>query len=286
MSICTLGYYWGTMFAIDNDCWLVNNIQNVQETQSYKGMLDKANQQNFISALPPQALEKAFENLKKFCCQSSSIDDTNCKWYKQAQGYPLSPFLYDHLIDIWLRRLDGIAKFAYGLSGDETGTKRRTFITQAATGGVSPQSKGIADEYKNYRTTKNTINEDSTPSQIQMFLQNYNTPDVSLVDKYNTICEIMKRAYNSIASEKILIDSTAYNKCQKLIERRINNEYTYTKTIMIKTANETMNEVYKTYTMKYFVQEKIMELMDLISQIKSLFSTMVNQAAASKSCTK
>ena len=182
--------------------------------------------------------------------------------------------------------MDGIAKFAYGLSGDETGTKRRTFITQAATGGVSPQSKGIADEYKNYRTTKNTINEDSTPSQIQMFLQNYNTPDVSLVDKYNTICEIMKRAYNSIASEKILIDSTAYNKCQKLIERRINNEYTYTKTIMIKTANETMNEVYKTYTMKYFVQEKIMELMDLISQIKSLFSTMVNQAAASKSCTK
>ena len=119
-----------------------------------------------------------------------------------------------------------------------------------------------------------------------MFLQNYNTPDVSLVDKYNTICEIMKRAYNSIASEKILLDSTAYNKCQKLIERRINNEYTYTKTIMIKTANETMNEVYKTYTMKYFVQEKIMELMDLISQIKSLFSTMVNQAAASKSCTK
>jgi hypothetical protein len=194
--------------------------------------------------------------------------------------------LYDHLIDISLRRLDALPEFAYGLSGDETGIKRRNFITQAATEKQSPQAKDIAAEYEKYRKTKTTINEQSKAGDIQSFLQKYNTSEVSLVDKYNTVCKIMKEAYNDIVKEKILIDDDTYNSCQTIVAKRINNEYIYTKTIMIKTANEGMHEVYTTYTMKYFVQEKIMGLIDLISQIKSLFSTMVNQAATAKTCSK
>lgn len=286
IGVSTLAYYWGNLFAIDNDCWLVNNLQEIQSTKAYKDMLSKSNQQNFIGVLPPEALAKAFENLKRFCCQSSSIDNTNCLWYKQAQGYPLSPFLYDHLIDIGLRRLDGVSKFAYGLSGDETGTRRRTFINQAATEQNSPQAKDIAQEYKTYWSTKIAINPESTTKQVQIFLQKYNTSEVSLIDKYNATCEIMKRIYNNIANEKILVDNKTYEKCQNIVEIRINNEYDYTKTILIKTSNESLHEIYKKYTTKYFIQEKIMGLMNLISQIKSLFSTMVNQAAASKTCTK
>ncbi|MEI7562314.1 MAG: hypothetical protein WCJ39_00940 [bacterium] len=96
----------------------------------------------------------------------------------------------------------------------------------------------------------------------------------------------MKEAYNSITSQKVLIDDKAYTTCQTMINERINKEYEYTKTIMIKTSNETLDQTYKKYTMKYFIQEKVIGLMDLINQIKSLFSTMVHQAAAAKSCSK
>ncbi|MEI7562315.1 MAG: hypothetical protein WCJ39_00945 [bacterium] len=48
-------------------------------------MLNKPKQQNFTSALPAEALEKALNHLKNFCCQSSSISNNNCGGYKQAQ---------------------------------------------------------------------------------------------------------------------------------------------------------------------------------------------------------
>jgi len=286
LGICTLGYYGWGMFAIDNDCWLVNNLQDIQTSNAYQDMLNKPKQQNFTSALPAEALEKALNHLKNFCCQSSSISNNNCGGYKQAQWYPPSPYLYDHLIDISIRRLDALPEFAYGLAGDPTGVKRRSFISQAATGALSPQSQGIAQEYTAYRQTKKPINDKSSPLQIKIFLDKYNTSEVSLIDKYNAICKIMKEAYNSITSQKVLIDDKAYTTCQTMINERINKEYEYTKTIMIKTSNETLDQTYKKYTMKYFIQEKVIGLMDLINQIKSLFSTMVHQAAAAKSCSK
>ncbi len=291
-SICLgiLVYYWGSMFASINDCGIVNNV-DIQNTTGYKQILNTVQQQNFTSILPTEALQKALENLKKFCCQSSSIEDENCKGYKEKQGYPSSPFLYDHLIDIQLRRLDAIPKLIYGLDGDAIGSQWRKFITETTTAKVSVQADNIVQTYKKYRTTKNTIHEYSTPEDIKIFLQSYTSSQTTLIDKYLSTCDIMARIYNSIANEKIAIGNSqnsksAYSKCQNIVQERIHEEYITTKSIINKTANETMHETYKTYTMKYFVQEKIMGLIDLISQIKSLFSTMVHQAAAAKTCNK
>ena len=73
---------------------------------------------DFESVLPTEALGKALENLKKYCCQSNGTGDNTCTAYQgnQKQNYPQSPYLYDQLIDVSLRRLDAIPEFAYGLS--------------------------------------------------------------------------------------------------------------------------------------------------------------------------
>ena len=249
------------MFASINDCAIVNNA-DIKNTSGYSQMLKTVEEKDFTRVLPEEALQKALENLKKFCCQSNTLQEENCKGYKEKQGYPLSPFLYDHLIDVQLRRLDGIQELSYGIQGDPMGIQRRQFIENTLKAEVSPQAKEITEKYKTYWTSKNTINEQSTSEQISRFLREYNTTQTSLIDKYNTTCQIMANLYNSIANEKVLLGNSknknsAYSTCQNIVQRRIANEHTLVKAIIIKTSNETIHETYKTYTMKYFIQEKI-----------------------------
>lgn len=42
----------------------------------------------------------------------------------------------------------------------------------------------------------------------------------------------------------------------------------------------------KTHTQTYFVEDKLMALWNLISNVKSVFQTIVQQAAAAKTCSK
>lgn len=55
---------------------------------------------------------------------------------------------------------------------------------------------------------------------------------------------------------------------------------------MVKKSNQLLDKTTKAYTQKYFVEEKLMALWNLISQVKDLFQTIVQQAPASKTCSK
>ncbi len=67
---------------------------------------------------------------------------------------------------------------------------------------------------------------------------------------------------------------------------RVSRETEYVKLLMIKKSTQTLDETTKAYTRKYFVEEKLMALRNLISKVKDTFQTVVQQAAASKSCSK
>jgi len=67
---------------------------------------------------------------------------------------------------------------------------------------------------------------------------------------------------------------------------RVSRETEYVKLLMIKKSTQLLDENTKAYTRKYFVEEKLMGLQNLISKVKDIFQTVVQQAAASKSCSK
>jgi hypothetical protein len=224
--------------------------------------------------IPPEALAKSFENLKKYCCQLNKIGSDFCKSFQNSTYYPESAYLFDHLIDVGFRRLDGRSDLAYGLVPDPTGKARRDFITKAAETTDGTTAKTIMDTYKTYRTKKITL-----PGDIVNFITNYNTLSVvSLEDKYMNLCEIMKDVYNKISEQKVVIGSyqnSFYNKCQQLAEKRISDEYTYTKVLLSKKSNELLHSTTQAYIQKYFIQDKMLALIDTVNQIKSLFSSMV-----------
>ncbi|MEI8091154.1 MAG: hypothetical protein WCG98_02660 [bacterium] len=56
--------------------------------------------------------------------------------------------------------------------------------------------------------------------------------------------------------------------------------------MMIKAANESIHTTTQAYTMNYFMQEKIAGLLSTMNKLRGLFSTLAQQAPASKSARK
>ena len=71
-----------------------------------------------------------------------------------------------------------------------------------------------------------------------------------------------------------------------MVQDRVKRENSYVKMLMVKKSNQLFDETTQAYTKKYFVEERIAALWNLIAKVKDTFKTIVQQAAASKTCSK
>lgn len=69
-----------------------------------------------------------------------------------------------------------------------------------------------------------------------------------------------------------------------MVKERVKRETGYIKILMVQKSNQLFTEATKAYTKKYFVEEKLMALWTLIDKVKDVFTTIVQQAPASKMC--
>lgn len=107
----------------------------------------------YRNVLPKEAFKKALINLKAHCCTKEIKKSCSSGDIKNIQlPYPESAFLFDHLLDVAMRRLDGITGLAYNLSPDPTALERRTKITEMANSANGMPAKAIEDIYIKYRT--------------------------------------------------------------------------------------------------------------------------------------
>lgn len=271
----------GNVFA-DDDCNLIleNGIEGT--VQHYKVL-------EYKTVLPEQAFRRALSNLKTYCCIKAR-DCTNEKNLTKEELYPKSAFLFDHLFDVTMRRLDGVEKLAYGLEVDIAGKTRREYINKVASDPNGAQAMELEAKYKEYRTlhTKDT---NDINHVIKNFSKENNKATLSLADKYNKVCEIIKTMYEGLQKESIIIWSkfetkSFLKKCDNLVAYRVSQENSNVKLLMIKKSSQLLDKVTKAYTQKYFVEEKLMWLQALISKVKDMFQTVVQQSAASKICSK
>lgn len=144
------------------------------------------------------------------------------------------------------------------------------------------QASEIQKLYTGYRTLHQY-------EDINIIKNNYNKgiAIVSLRDKYDTICTLMKDIYDGVPNDnKTLIGKNLMNACENIAKNRVNKETSYTKMMMIEKSNQLFDEGTKAYLRKYFVQEKLMALWNLIVKVKDMFQTIIQQAPASKTCSK
>lgn len=248
------------------------------------------NLKEYKIVLPDDAFNQALQNLKAYCC--SQVVQGSCTQKEKdnlPKLYPESPYLFDHLVDVSMRRLDGIDKLAYNLTSDPTAKERRDYITKVANDPTGSQSSTIETTYKKY-WKENT----ETKKNMETFIANYNkdVTTLSLEDKYDTLCGLMNAIYKKTQTKNPIIIGSAWennsflNGCQNIVQDRVKRENSYVKMIMIKKSNQLFDETTKAYTKKYFAEERITGLWTLIAKVQDAFKTIVQQAAVSKTCSK
>lgn len=142
------------------------------DSNKYSNFLD-IDQQNAI--IDNDSLNTALLNLKKYCCENEKLEpaqdsETCVKDSVFFNDSALeSPYLFDHLFDVIMRRLSGLTwdKNLYektNMTVDDKWTERRARITEKAesTWGATPQI--IINQYLKYR--KQTPSEYNISSRI------------------------------------------------------------------------------------------------------------------------
>jgi len=271
----------GSVFA--HDCNLVGSGEFNQTLQRYTTL-------NYQKALPTSGLNQVLMNLKAYCCSKPDLlTCTQTEKDNLPKFYPESAYLFDHLLDVSMRRLDGVTWLAYGLSPDPTAVERRikaNEIADSASG--TPPAKEIEKIYKEYWIGH-------TENKLAEVMANYDKiAIVSLTDKYNMLCEEIKDIYEKLQKEKGNITNVGrynqknsfFGKCANVVKNRVNRENSYIRILMVQKSNQLLDQTTKAYTQKHFVEEKLMGLRSIIAKVKDMFQTIVKQAPVSRSCSK
>lgn len=193
-SIIGLIAITGSVFA-DDDCGLVVG-------KSLEGTMQHYQAFSYKTVIPEAAFRQALINLKAYCCTKvrSCKDETD---KIKEKPYPPSAYFFDHLFDVTMRRLDGVQSLAYGVEADPAGKAWREYINQVASDPNGAQAMKLESTYTGYRTlhTKTTEKIDDVIARFS----NTNSETLSLGDKYNKVCELMKVIYESFQDQPIII---------------------------------------------------------------------------------
>ena len=272
-------------FTMANDCSIV-------QAETW-GNFSRISDWQYDDILPQNAVKQAMINLKNFCCKEGLLNENNCKdiVIDNKWIFPDSAYLYDHILDVSMRRLDAKTKnengknLIYWLTPDEKGKEWREFITKHGNSKNWSIPLDITNEYEEYwsadsnilKSWKNNYTKLNDLNDLWInWLENYK--DWKLVNKYMWICETSLYLYFNINSNPDINRLyNAYNNCENLSNERIKKEYDYTKSVLMQKWNKLLYKNVKTYLDNYFSQNKLISLQQLVFNIKNTFNE-VNKA--------
>lgn len=267
------------------DCELVNT------SRAYSNINALWNQK-FWNIMPTQAVNVAQDHLRTFCCKKKLLTDpSSCTNLDEV--YLESPFLFDHILDIYLRRLDAFEKtdstddLLYDLDPDIQWRERRKFVVQV---GQDPEGNApmkIYDQYRKYwkLSLENSQNMPIRDGGREYRAEYLHTPSVkvinndfnnwNLVNKYSNACEIVAMIYFQLQGKiSVLYDGEDYSvydrwytSCRQLIQERIQKENFYTKMMIWHQGNLLIKNYLHSYLTQIFVQQNLVKLQEKLAQL-------------------
>jgi len=247
-----------------------------------KSLYENDDLENFAEIMPKEAMEKVFENLNKYCCEKKI--NTSCIATNDSSLYPESIYIFDHILDVYLRRLDAKQDndnwkdLLYGLEPDPLWKDWREFIIERGNDVEWSLPLEIQKKYESMwkgtqhilrfsQYTYKTIND--WKANIKSAVNSYDSR--TLYDKYNLACDLTKYVSENVIQSINLITTEEYDNCKNLIKNRIDNENKYMKAILMQKANTLLTSNIKAYINTYFVGNKLSELQKIINDMNSSF---------------
>ena len=295
--IISLWWFLSFSFADNSDCWIfaIWNFNNNWDSNSfsivttvrwnddyiYSKFLTSEQRTQIIDA---NSLNAAILNLKKYCCENElwwlSHSSNTCKndsWFFNPNSLD-SPYLFDHLLDVLMRRLNWLTwdnNIYPNMEVDELWAERRQRIDGKAENLSGSDVQSIADKYQEFRTyhpeydITSQMNAQfwdeknanfltyiiwewwSESEKIANVFKNYENR--SLYDRYNNACSITQYLY-SLLNIWIISDDkettarkTAKWLCSKITKSQIDNETKYVTLVAKESANRFLNNYIEGY---------------------------------------
>lgn len=192
-------------------------------------------------------IKLAHQHLKSYCCKKWFLGSDCDGWWSNT---PESPYLFDQLIDVWFRKLDGDPNLSYGGQLDSDGKQRREEVRKLA---KDPQWKNpgeILDLFNKYRDVKQTWTD-------------------KLSVKYNDTCEesrVIKMSFPQVFDDESL--DAGYSQCLSIASSRVNGEMTYVNYVMVYKWIKYLKDAIHNYLMDYFLKEKSMMVLEKLSEVQ------------------
>lgn len=252
-------------------------------------MLDNRTGQNEL-VYPREAIKIAIFNLKAYCCRVWGelwSETPRCKYDKDngllSDNHPDSKFLYDHLLDVWLRRLDAMDNLLYKwLVPDPIWKERRDFINKKWSQEAWTTPTDIVPKF-NEQWTKN-INY-ILPDREEW---NYNTQyqkewesitlgysNWPLTNRYTNICEVSAYIYWHLLLNLWFYTRTNwYATCESLSRNVISRNISFTKSIVLKKSNKLLYDNINAHITNYLSQSRLTKLKETIFGIVQAFNVV------------
>lgn len=278
-----------SVFAIDkSDCGTFGEMSYVNWSKNGFAIINlkrwtNYTYSNFLSAeqqlaiIDKESLNTAMLNLQKYCCENwlwwLDMEHDACKNAKEFFNDNIidSPYLFDHLFDVVMRRFSGLTGeydiyTKTNMSWDDRWMEWRSRINEQAEdlSGANPQI--IINKYLEFwqpsspqswydiadKINKTFGYDDDTflkyvngqwwsdeSLKVAEALKNYN--DWSLYDRYNNACAITQYLYRLLnywvdsRDEDIVIQKMWI--CGQVVKRQIDNENSYVQLVILQSGN-------------------------------------------------
>lgn len=275
------------------DCLLTNDLSKRNENyenSTTPGLLgsiinEGSIMSGIIAAMPKKAMEKAFDNLNRYCCKTKVISNDFCTAPNDNTPYPESEFIFDHILDVYLRRLDAKEEndnwenLLYGLDADWSGLEWRQYITECGNDVNGTRPLDIKTQYDIFWTWTKDVPSLSNNYEEMKGARNFLIAlDLTLHDswtlreKYNLACDVANYITENILNSKNWLTSEQYTLCKKLTNSRIERETVYVQTLLMQKANKLLGSNMNSYLNSYFIQNKLSNLEKIIFDINTSFS--------------
>lgn len=230
----------------------------------------------FPSIYPVKLIQTAQKNHRNYCCKYHStvtpVAMDNYCLANKTDDYLDSPWLYDHLVDVGFRYLDGVPDLQYDdTPTDRKGTEWREKITEVWSNPNGTIPLSIMSQYKEYRWDRSKGPEivqsqtQTCPDSVVRFVKyNEDRETLPLSQKYFVICELS----SCMASNE---KNAHLSFCQNLALERTIQEDTYVQGVIVYQGEQAIQTSFNSYARSYMNHNRLPALLEKIVTMAKWF---------------
>ncbi len=207
-----------------------------------------------------QTVTLALQHLADFCCKKWYLwsDRPVCNGIENRVWWIESPYIFDHLINLWFRRIDASTtpSLRYSLTADTRWAEWQTKLTSFNDTTKLTSPGEIIDTYNSSTFWQQSFTPYQISASCDLSNDTYNT--LSLYERYKVTCELAmcfgklnpNASANLAQTSAWLIDNQS---CDQIAANRKETETNIVRQLLTRVWIRTITSVVDQYTNNYFI---------------------------------